>query len=57
MMSTQWCVDFIIFCIFVLSFDLLYGQMGHLSFGVMLYYGTGAYTAAIWMASVSSNAL
>jgi branched-chain amino acid transport system permease protein len=44
-----------LFCIFVLSFDLLYGQMGHLSFGVMLYYGTGAYTAAICMAHVSTD--
>ena len=35
--------DYIIFCIFVLGFDLLYGHMGKLSFGHMLYLGTGAY--------------
>ncbi len=48
-MSTHWVIDFLIFCIFVLSFDLLYGYMGHLSFGVMLYYGTGAYSTALWL--------
>jgi branched-chain amino acid transport system permease protein len=35
--------DFIIFCIFVIGFDLLYGHMGQLSFGHMLYLGAGAY--------------
>ena len=35
--------DFMIFCIFALSFDLLYGYMGRLSFGHLLYLGTGAY--------------
>ncbi|AFM27958.1 branched-chain amino acid ABC transporter permease [Desulfomonile tiedjei] len=35
--------DFMIFCIFVISFDLLYGHMGQLSFGHMLYLGAGAY--------------
>ena len=35
--------DFMIFCIFVVAFDLLYGQMGQLSFGHMLYFGAGAY--------------
>lgn len=57
MMSSYWIVDFMIFCIFVLSFDLLYGYMGHLSFGVMLYYGTGAYTTALWLAYSSHNAM
>ena len=32
-----------IFCIFVIGFDLLYGHMGQLSFGHMLYLGAGAY--------------
>ncbi len=32
-----------IFCIFVVAFDLLYGHMGQLSFGHMLYLGAGAY--------------
>jgi branched-chain amino acid transport system permease protein len=35
--------DFMIFCIFVVGFDLLYGHMGQLSFGHMLYFGAGAY--------------
>ena len=35
--------DFMIFCIFVIGFDLLYGHMGQLSFGHMLYLGAGAY--------------
>ena len=39
--------DFIIFCIFVLGFDLLYGHMGRLSFGHMLYFGSGAYAAGL----------
>ena len=56
-MSSYWLVDFMIFCIFVLSFDLLYGYMGHLSFGVMLYYGTGAYTTALWLSYGSQNAI
>lgn len=56
-MSSYWIVDFMIFCIFVLSYDLLYGYMGHLSFGVMLYYGTGAYATALWLSYGSHNAL
>src|SRR4030042_2046930 len=40
--------DFMIFCIFVVSFDLLYGHMGQLSFGHMLYLGAGAYGCAMF---------
>jgi len=50
-----WITDFMVFCILVLSFDLLYGYLGHLSFGHILYYGTGAYVAAGWMVYFSSN--
>ena len=39
--------DFIIFCIYVLGFNLLYGFMGRLSFGHMLYLGTGAYAITL----------
>lgn len=39
--------DFIIFCIFVIGFDLLYGHMGRLSFGHMLFFGSGAYAAGL----------
>jgi branched-chain amino acid transport system permease protein len=47
--KTYWITDFMIFCILVLSYDLLYGYMGHLSFGHMLYYGTGAYVTGMWL--------
>ena len=40
--------DFMIFCIFVMSFDLLYGYMGRLSFGQMLYLGTGVYVSTLF---------
>lgn len=49
--------DYMIFCIFVLSFDLLYGYMGRLSFGQMLYLGTGAYVSAIFSIHVNGNPL
>lgn len=47
--------DFIIFCIFVLGFNLLYGFMGRLSFGHMLYLGIGAYTITLFAEHVSKN--
>lgn len=47
--------DFIIFCIYVLGYDLLYGYMGRLSFGHMLYFGTGAYATALFAQHVSGN--
>jgi branched-chain amino acid transport system permease protein len=52
-----WLTDFMIFCILVLSFDLLYGYLGHLSFGHILYYGTGAYVAASWMVYFNNDPL
>jgi len=51
----HWAIDFTIFCILVLSFDLLYGFMGRLSFGHVLYYGTGAYVASLMLLHVSRN--
>ena len=53
--SVQRTTDFIIFCIFVIAYDLLYGYMGRLSFGHMLYLGTGAYAAAMTVQYVSEN--
>jgi branched-chain amino acid transport system permease protein len=50
-----WIVDFCIFCILVLSFDLLYGYMGRLSFGHVLYYGTGGYVASLVLVHLSPN--
>ena len=44
-----------IFCIFVIGFDLIYGHMGQLSFGHMLYMGAGAYGAAMFAYFVSPD--
>lgn len=49
--------DFAIFCIFALSFDLLYGYMGRLSFGHLLYLGVGAYTVGLSLRYVTTNPL
>lgn len=49
--------DFAIFCIFVLAFNILYGFMGRLSFGHMLYLGTGAYAVTLFSEHVSQNPL
>ncbi len=51
----HWVIDFTIFCILVLSFDLLYGYMGRLSFGHVLYYGTGAYVASLVLLNFTRN--
>ncbi len=55
LVTFQRTTDFIIFCIFVVSYDLLYGYMGRLSFGHMLYLGVGAYATALCCAHISSN--
>ncbi len=49
--------DFIIFSIFVLGFDLLYGHMGRLSFGHMLFFGSGAYAAGLLVRYATQNPL
>lgn len=54
-LKIQRTTDFIIFCIFVLSYDLLYGFMGRLSFGHMLFLGSGAYTIALFTEHGSTN--
>jgi branched-chain amino acid transport system permease protein len=56
-LSVQRVTDFIIFCVYVLSFDLLYGHLGRLSFGHMLYLGTGAYAAALTAGWLGGNPL
>lgn len=56
-LSAQRVTDFIIFCVFVLSYDLLYGHLGRLSFGHMLYLGVGAYTAALTAPVLGGNPL
>jgi branched-chain amino acid transport system permease protein len=54
-LSTHRVTDFMIFCIFALSFDVLYGFMGRLSFGHILYLGTGAYAAGLFIRYVDKN--
>ena len=54
-LGLQRTTDFIIFCIFVLAYDLLYGYLGRLSFGHMLYLGVGAYAAALTSEHISGN--
>ena len=56
-LSPQRVTDFIVFCIFVLSYDLLYGHLGRLSFGHMLYLGAGAYAAALSAGWLGGNPL
>lgn len=56
-LTVQRTTDFIIFCIFVLAYDLLYGYMGRLSFGHMLYLGVGAYAAALCAEYLTTNPL
>lgn len=51
----NWVIDFTIFAVLVLSYDLLYGYMGRLSFGHVLYYGIGAYAASLFLVEVSPN--
>jgi branched-chain amino acid transport system permease protein len=51
----HWLSDFAVFCILVLSFDLLYGYMGHLSFGHMLYFGCGAYASCLTLTHLGQN--
>jgi branched-chain amino acid transport system permease protein len=57
LLTMQRTTDFMIFCIFVLAYDLIYGYMGRLSFGHMLYLGVGAYAAALSAAHLSGNPL
>jgi len=55
--STHRVTDFMIFCIFAMSFDLMYGYMGRLSFGHLLFLGTGAYCCGLFIKYVSKNPL
>lgn len=55
--STHRVTDFMIFCIFAMSFDLMYGYMGRLSFGHLLFLGTGAYGCGLFIKYVSKNPL
>lgn len=56
-LKTHWLNTFMLFTIVVLSYDLLYGYMGHLSFGHVLFYGSGAYIAAITLIRSEGNAI
>jgi branched-chain amino acid transport system permease protein len=56
LISIHRVTDFMIFCIFALSFDLLYGYMGRLSFGHLLYLGAGAYSFGLFIKYWQTNA-
>jgi len=56
-LSVHRVTDFMIFCIFVMSFDLMYGYMGRLSFGHMLFLGAGAYCSGLFIRYISGNPL
>ena len=56
-LSAHRVTDFMIFCIFAMSFDLMYGYMGRLSFGHLLYLGTGAYCSGLFIKYVGGNPL
>jgi ABC-type branched-subunit amino acid transport system permease subunit len=43
-LSAHRVTDSVGFCIFAMSFDFLYGYLGRLSFGHMLFLGTSAYS-------------
>jgi branched-chain amino acid transport system permease protein len=47
--------DFMIFCIYALAFTILYGFLGRLSFGHMLYFGVGGYSAALFARHFSAD--
>ncbi len=55
LLKVQRTTDFIIFCVFVLSYDLLYGYLGLLSFGHMLFLGAGAYGVTLFAEHLSPN--
>ncbi|NMB56902.1 branched-chain amino acid ABC transporter permease [Candidatus Beckwithbacteria bacterium] len=56
-LGTHRATDFAIFCIMVLSFDLLYGYMGRLSMGHLLYLGVGAYATGLSLRYLTTNPL
>jgi branched-chain amino acid transport system permease protein len=56
-LSMHRVTDFMIFCIYVMAFDLLYGYMGRLSFGHMLFLGAGGYGTGLFIRYISGNPL
>jgi branched-chain amino acid transport system permease protein len=56
-LSVQKVTDFMIFAMFVMAFDLLYGFMGRLSFGHYLFLGAGAYGTGLFVRYLSKNPL
>lgn len=54
-LSVHRVTDFMIFCIFAMSFALMYGYMGRLSFGHLLFLGTGAYCSGLFIKYVNNN--
>jgi branched-chain amino acid transport system permease protein len=56
-LSMQRVSQFMIFCIFAMSLDLLYGYMGYLSFGHVLYLGVGVYASTLFSVYIHTNPL
>ena len=57
MLSVNMVSEIIIFSIYALSYNLLYGYMGRLSVGPMLFLGTGVYGAAMCCLYLTANPL
>lgn len=51
---TNFFVKFAIFALYAVSFNLLFGYMGVLSFGHAIFFGTGAYATALSLAHINS---
>jgi branched-chain amino acid transport system permease protein len=56
-LSAHRITDFMIFSIFAMSFALMYGYMGRLSFGHLLFLGTGAYCTGLFIKYLNPNPL
>jgi len=55
--GVQHTIDYMIFCIYVLGYNILYGFLGRLSFGHMLYFGIGAYAGGLFARYIIPNPL
>ena len=55
-LGTHRATDFAIFCIMVLSYDLLYGYMGRLSMGHLLF-GSGCYATGLSLRYLTKSLL
>jgi len=56
-LTWSFLVDIITFSIYVLGFDILAGYMGWISFGHVLWLGTGSYAFALFIRHINPNPL